>query len=70
VIYHRTNAAYGKLIGFVATSGSIEDKALLAKLAKLIPEYMLPSRIVIKPTLPKNANGKVDRQKLVSLLSQ
>ena len=64
VIYQRINAAYGKLIGFVASSAEVDEKALLAELTNLLPEYMIPSRIVVKPELPKNPNGKVDRQQL------
>jgi len=70
VIYHRTNTAYGKLVGFVASSADIDEKALLAELASLLPEYMIPSRIVIKVELPKNPNGKVDRQQLYSFISK
>jgi D-alanine--poly(phosphoribitol) ligase subunit 1 len=69
VIYRRTNAAYGKLIAFVATSAGVDEKFLTAALGKLVPEYMVPGRIVIVSELPKNANGKVDRQRLPSLLS-
>ena len=64
VIYQRTNAAYGKIIGIVASTVEIDEKTLLAGLANLIPEYMIPSRIVIMTELPKNPNGKIDRQQL------
>jgi D-alanine--poly(phosphoribitol) ligase subunit 1 len=70
VIYQRTNTAYGKLVGFVASSADVDEKALLAELANLLPEYMIPSRIVVKPELPKNPNGKVDRQQLSALISE
>ena len=64
VIYQRTNTAYGKLIGFVASTAELDEKTLLAELGDLLPEYMIPSRIVVRPDLPKNPNGKVDRQVL------
>ncbi len=64
VIYHRTNSAYGKLIGFVASPDDITEQSVLNQLAEFLPEYMIPSRIVIRPELPKNPNGKVDRQQL------
>jgi D-alanine--poly(phosphoribitol) ligase subunit 1 len=64
VIYERTNVAYGKLIGFVASRMDLDEKAMLAKLAILLPEYMIPSNIFVKAELPKNPNGKVDRQLL------
>jgi acyl-coenzyme A synthetase/AMP-(fatty) acid ligase len=43
---------------------------LQAELAKRLPDYMIPSRIVVQPDLPKNANGKVDRQHLKALLAK
>lgn len=70
VIYHRTHAAYGKLIGFVACGEVVEEKALLAGLARLLPDYMVPSRLIVMPKLPKNPNGKVDRQQLHIFLDQ
>lgn len=70
VVYHRTNAAYGKLIGFVASQVELDEKALLMALASALPEYMVPSRIVIERELPKNPNGKVDRQQLLARVSQ
>lgn len=70
VVYHRTNTAYGKLVGFVAGPADLDEKALQAEVAKRLPDYMVPSRIVVQPDLPKNANGKVDRQQLKSLLAR
>ena len=70
VIYQRTNMAYGKLIGFVASSVEVDEKSLLAELAKVLPDYMIPSSIVVKVELPKNPNGKVDRRQLQALISK
>ncbi|SPF51402.1 hypothetical protein SBDP1_930008 [Syntrophobacter sp. SbD1] len=70
VIYQRENDAYGKLIGFVACSAEVDEKGLLAELANLLPEYMIPSSLVVKVELPKNPNGKVDRQQLRASLEQ
>ncbi len=70
VIYHRTNATYGKLVGFIACSDSVEEKSLLKGLADLLPDYMVPSKLVVMDVLPKNPNGKVDRKHLSSLLSK
>lgn len=68
VVYQKQGTAYGKILGFVASAIDLEEKALLMALRTLVPDYMLPSRIVIVPDLPKNANGKVDRPNLPSLL--
>ena len=70
VIYQRTNAAYGKLIGFVASSADVDEKVLLAELANLLPAYMIPSSLVVKVELPKNPNGKVDRERLRALIDR
>lgn len=70
VIYQRSNAAYGKLIGFVASSADLDEKSLLAELTSHLPEYMIPNSIVVKVELPKNPNGKVDRQQLRALLDK
>lgn len=70
VLYHRTNAAYGKLIGFVAGTAGLDEKALQTGLAQRLPDYMIPSRIMVQEHLPKNANGKVDRQQLKAQLSK
>jgi amino acid adenylation domain-containing protein len=40
------------------------------KLGTLLPAYMLPSRWMNFPHLPKNANGKTDRRKLQSLFAE
>lgn len=70
VVYQRSQAAYGKLIAYVACTTEVEDRALLQALAKLVPDYMVPAKLIVMPKLPKNANGKVDRQRLRALLDQ
>jgi len=44
--------------------GGVTPAALREALAKLVPNYMLPSRWRDFDVLPKNANGKIDRPKL------
>ncbi len=70
VVYQRTQSAYGKLVAYVASTSEVDDRALLKELGTLVPDYMVPARLVVLPRLPKNANGKVDRQHLRSLLDQ
>lgn len=38
------------------------------QLKRMIPEYMLPGRVVVKEEMPVNANGKIDRVKLKEYL--
>ena len=70
VLYQRNQAAYGKLVAFVACKSEIDDKKLLQKLGEILPDYMIPARLMVMTNLPKNANGKVDRQHLHALLVQ
>lgn len=64
VVYQRTTTSYGKLVGFVACDPGTDDRALLKQLAMLVPDYMVPGKLLVLPKLPFNANGKVDRQGL------
>ncbi|WP_299479838.1 AMP-binding protein [uncultured Roseibium sp.] len=70
VVYLRKQAAFGKLIAYVACKNNVEDGQLLKELGQLVPDYMVPHRLHILPELPKNANGKVDRQSLHALSEQ
>lgn len=55
-----------RLVAYVSPQAGYElDSALLkATLAKSLPDYMIPSVIIVLETLPLNSNGKVDRQAL------
>ncbi len=70
VVYQRTHTAYGKIIAFVSSVDPIDEPTLLDQLSDLLPEYMLPSRIFIKDMLPKNPNGKVDKQQLLDQIQE
>ncbi|WP_026789544.1 AMP-binding protein [Pleomorphomonas oryzae] len=70
VVYERSQAAYGKLVAFVACTTEVDDRALLQELRQLVPDYMVPAKLIVMSNLPKNANGKVDRQHLHALLDR
>jgi D-alanine--poly(phosphoribitol) ligase subunit 1 len=57
-------------VGFAACTGEVDEKTLLRELAMLLPEYMVPSKLILMPVLPTNPNGKVDRQKLWAILDK
>jgi amino acid adenylation domain-containing protein len=52
-------AAWVRLAG-----AELDSRRLRASLAQALPVYMLPSRWIELPELPRNANGKVDRPAL------
>jgi amino acid adenylation domain-containing protein len=56
-----------KLVAFVVSNKPASSnliKSLRSALAKQLPVYMIPSRCVWVKQLPRNPNGKVDRQEL------
>lgn len=44
-----------------------EKKELLGQLGLRIPKYMIPGRVVHLEQMPHNANGKIDRKKLMEM---
>lgn len=53
-----------ELVGFVKLKEAEEESVIKADLAKIIPSYMIPSKIKIVSLLPRTSTGKVDRNKL------
>ena len=58
-----------ELVAFV-TGADLHTDALLEFLRTMVPEYMLPSKIVIEASLPLNSSGKIDRRRLIVPASQ
>lgn len=56
-----------KLIAFIATDVQMEDAFVRNELKKYLPGYMIPNRFKYMKELPKNPNGKIDRNGLVEL---
>ncbi len=63
------------LIAAVALQSQLENKSediieenILKHCEHLIPSYMIPNRIVFFPELPKNINGKIDRNDIKETL--
>lgn len=56
------------LIAYVQTSdGNITEQRLVEECNRLLPRFMIPTRIVILAELPYNRNGKIDRKRLPSI---
>jgi D-alanine--poly(phosphoribitol) ligase subunit 1 len=68
VVYQRTHAEYGKIVAFAACIEMVDEKVLSRSLSLLLPSYMLPAKLLILASLPKNSNGKIDRQYLLGSL--
>jgi acyl-coenzyme A synthetase/AMP-(fatty) acid ligase len=52
------------------TAGELDGDALLECCRKELPAYMIPQRIVARESLPRNANGKIDRAALAGDLAE
>jgi len=53
---------------YVKLEEELEKSYINGQISKLIPEYMLPNKVISLPKMPINANGKIDRVKLKELL--
>ncbi|TWS93423.1 amino acid adenylation domain-containing protein, partial [Reyranella sp. CPCC 100927] len=51
-----------RLVGYVV--GDVDGGAVKAALSGQLPEYLVPSVVVVLPALPVQVNGKVDRRAL------
>ncbi|MET0267520.1 MAG: condensation domain-containing protein, partial [Duganella sp.] len=68
VVVAQQGTAGLRLVAYVAPAG--EQGALKAALLAALPDYMVPSQIVVLPALPLNANVKNDRKALPALQLQ
>ncbi|WP_315533608.1 non-ribosomal peptide synthetase [Delftia acidovorans] len=53
-----------RLVAYVSLNEEVEDGLLKERLGQGLPDYMVPSAIVVLDALPLTANGKVDRKAL------
>lgn len=58
--------AHSKIVLF--TEGRQELSCIREKLLAILPEYMLPGRLICVDVMPMNDNGKIDRVKLKEML--
>ena len=63
-IYVRLGEGMGQICGFVAMDSAVPPESLVEQVARIVPPYMVPKKISVLTHLPKNANGKIDRQAL------
>ena len=61
VIYQKLGEGLGQILAFAATSSPDSSKELLRNIAAIVPPYMVPRRVIVMDSLPKNASGKIDR---------
>lgn len=64
VVIHRDEEEISKIIAFVVIKQELKPSEIRSQVAQLVPKYMVPNRVHILDQLPKNANGKTDRNEL------
>lgn len=71
VVYQaaKSGALAGQIIAVLVGDPDLNHDQLRQDLASFLPDYMMPADFQIRDTLPKNANGKVDRGALAAELN-
>ncbi|WP_245322600.1 non-ribosomal peptide synthetase, partial [Bradyrhizobium valentinum] len=64
VVVAREVGAARQLVGYVSGEASLDGAALRTALSSVLPDYMVPARIVVLDRLPLTPNGKIDRKAL------
>jgi acyl-coenzyme A synthetase/AMP-(fatty) acid ligase len=53
----------------VPLNGDTSPEAIMEKCASMLPKYKMPAELRLVRALPKNANGKVDRQSCMNFFA-
>jgi amino acid adenylation domain-containing protein len=64
VAYPPDSATVEAVYGFVAALQAPAEDQILAKCRVSLPDYMVPERVFLVDSLPRNVNGKIDRKAL------
>ena len=64
VVVAREAGAGRRLVGYVSGEASLDGSTLKTALSSVLPDYMVPVRIVVLDRLPLTPNGKIDRKAL------
>jgi D-alanine--poly(phosphoribitol) ligase subunit 1 len=65
-VYYRKNEKFGKIICFVSSRDDNCETRVKRDLTEIIPSYMIPNKVLLQLNLPRTANGKIDRKKLLA----
>jgi len=63
-VLHSSRNGISLIVAVVASRSGLTSETVRKEVASLVPPYMVPGRIDVLHHLPKNANGKIDRNLL------
>jgi len=64
VVYKKITADLGQIVAYVSVNRPKNESEIESDLRALLPLYMMPKKILVLEALPKNRNGKIDRNQL------
>ena len=64
VALHSARDGVSLIVAVVGSSEGVTPEAVRQRASTFLPAYMVPSRVDVVPRLPKNENGKIDRNLL------
>jgi hypothetical protein len=67
VVLVREDGSGDRVLAAYVSGNPVQPAALREYLKARLPQYMVPSAIIVMERLPLNANGKLDRQALAAL---
>ena len=69
VVYQKLTAELGQIVAFIKLNdGTVDPDSIVIKIKEILPQYMIPRVQRVLEELPKNQNGKIDRNRLKELL--
>jgi len=54
----------------VLENGNYDAAKIVSYCKSLLPDYMIPKEIISIPHIPLNNNGKIDKNKIISMLKE
>jgi len=71
VLYQPLGDGLGQILACIATDDAgLSPESLRQRLMAMVPAYMVPRQVRILDALPKNANGKIDRNSVLRLMQE
>lgn len=58
------------IVAFITAADEVDKQLLRKQLGQQLPEYMIPSYIVVVDHIPLTSNGKIDKKKLPSVTDE